>query len=67
MKRFPNLFSDEEKKHLSYFGSMLHREPTEEEKALERIIAAALNARAGGAGAKEKDMLQSPAGCNKDD
>jgi hypothetical protein len=31
MKEISDLFSDEEKKQLSYLGSMLRREPTEEE------------------------------------
>jgi hypothetical protein len=57
MKRISELFSDEEKKLLSYLGSMLRREPTEEEMELERIIVTAPDARARGAGAKEKDTV----------
>jgi hypothetical protein len=30
MKKVSDLFSDEEKKQLSYLGSMLRREPSEE-------------------------------------
>ena len=33
-------FSPEEKKHLSYLGSMLHQEPTEEEARFHRIVEA---------------------------
>jgi len=32
MKKISDLFTDEEKKQLSYLGSMLRREPTEEEE-----------------------------------
>jgi hypothetical protein len=32
MKKISDVFTSEEKKHLSYLGSMLHQEPTEEEQ-----------------------------------
>jgi hypothetical protein len=32
------LFSDEEKKQLSYLRSMLHQEPTEEEEETQRVL-----------------------------
>jgi hypothetical protein len=32
MKKISDLFTDEEKKQLSYLGSMLHQEPMEEEQ-----------------------------------
>lgn len=35
MEKISELFSDEENKHLSYLGSMLRREPTEQEKQLD--------------------------------
>jgi hypothetical protein len=38
MKKISDMFTDEEKKHLSYLGSMLRREPTEEEKETQRIL-----------------------------
>jgi hypothetical protein len=33
MKKISDLFTDEEKAQLSYLGSMLHQEPTEEEQS----------------------------------
>jgi len=38
MKKISNLFTDEEKARLSYLGSMLHQEPTEEEEEQQRIL-----------------------------
>jgi hypothetical protein len=38
-------FSDEEKDHLSYLGSMLREEPSEEEEAQQRFIDAFERAR----------------------
>jgi hypothetical protein len=38
MKKISDLFTDEGKKQLSYFGSMLHQEPTEEEQEQQRIL-----------------------------
>jgi hypothetical protein len=38
MKKISDLFTDEEKEQLSYLGSMLHQEPTEEEQKQQRII-----------------------------
>jgi len=38
MKKISDLFTDEEKKQLSYLGSMLHQEPTEEEQEQQRIL-----------------------------
>jgi hypothetical protein len=38
MKKISDLFTDEEKKQLSYLGSMLHQEPTEEEAEQQRIL-----------------------------
>jgi hypothetical protein len=40
MRKTSNLFSDEEKKQLSYLGSMLRREPTKEEAEQRRILEA---------------------------
>ena len=38
MSKISDLFSDEEKKQLSYLGSMLHQEPTEEEQDFQKMI-----------------------------
>jgi len=38
MKKISDLFTDEEKKQLSYLGSMLHRKPTEEEAEQQKIL-----------------------------
>ena len=38
MKKLSDLFTDEEKKQLSYLASMLHQEPTEEEQEQQRIL-----------------------------
>jgi hypothetical protein len=38
MSKISDLFSDEEKKQLSYLGSMLRTEPTEEEQEQQRIL-----------------------------
>jgi len=38
MKKISELFTDEEKKQLSYLGSMLRTEPTEEEKETQRVL-----------------------------
>jgi hypothetical protein len=38
MKKISDLFTDEEKRQLSYLGSMLHQEPTEEEQEQQRIL-----------------------------
>jgi hypothetical protein len=38
MKRISDLFTDEEKKQLSYLGSMLRREPTSEEQEQQQIL-----------------------------
>ena len=38
MKKISDLFTDEEKKQLSYLGSMLHQEPTEEEEETQRVL-----------------------------
>jgi hypothetical protein len=32
MKKISDLFTDEEKKQLSFLGSMLHQEPTQQEQ-----------------------------------
>ena len=45
MKKISELFSDEEKKHLSYLGSMLRREPTQEEQEIQMILWAAQSRR----------------------
>jgi hypothetical protein len=37
-EKISDLFTDEEKKQLSYLGSMLHQEPTEEEEEQQRIL-----------------------------
>jgi hypothetical protein len=37
MKKISNLFTDEEKKHLSYLGSMLRSEPSAEEAETQEI------------------------------
>jgi len=46
MKKISDLFTDEEKKQLSYLGSMLHQEPTEEEQEQQRILDAWVDAKA---------------------
>ena len=38
MKKISELFTDEERKQLSYLGSMLRREPTGEEAEHQRIL-----------------------------
>jgi hypothetical protein len=38
MKKISDLFTDEEKKQLSYLGSMLHQEPTEEEEEQQKDL-----------------------------
>ena len=38
MSKMYDLFSDEEKRQLSYLGSMLRQEPTEEEAEMQRIL-----------------------------
>jgi hypothetical protein len=38
MKEISDLFAEEEKKYLSYLGSILHQEPTEEEQEQRRIL-----------------------------
>ena len=38
MKKISDLFTDEEKEQLSYLGSMLHQEPTQEEQEQQRIL-----------------------------
>jgi hypothetical protein len=48
MKKISDLFTDEEKKQLSYLGSMLRREPTEEEAEMQRILDAWVDAKANG-------------------
>jgi len=36
-KKISDLFTDEEKEQLSYLGSMLHQEPTQQEQEQQRI------------------------------
>jgi hypothetical protein len=38
MKKICDLFTDEENEELSYLGSRLRREPTEEEEEVQRVI-----------------------------
>jgi hypothetical protein len=38
MKKISVLFTDEEKKQLSYLGSTLHKEPTQQEQEQQRIL-----------------------------
>ena len=38
MKKITEMFTDEEKKQLSYLGSMLRREPTSEEQEQQQIL-----------------------------
>jgi ribosomal 50S subunit-associated protein YjgA (DUF615 family) len=45
MKKISDLFSEEEKRQLSYLGSMLRQEPTEEEQDHQRILDAWADAR----------------------
>ena len=40
MKKISDLFTDEEKKHLSFLGSMLRREPSEEDQEVQMILEA---------------------------
>ena len=54
MKKISELFTDEEKKHLTYLGSMLRREPTEEEAEQQRILDAWVDAKANGPNAPEE-------------
>ena len=46
MKKISELFTDEERKQLSYLGSMLRREPTGEEAEQQRILDAWVDAKA---------------------
>ena len=46
MKKISDLFSDEEKVQLSYLGSMLHQEPTDEEQEQQRILDAWVDTKA---------------------
>jgi hypothetical protein len=48
MKKISELFTDEERKQLSYLGSMLRREPTSEEAEQQRILEAIVDAKAKG-------------------
>jgi hypothetical protein len=50
MKKISDLFSDEEKKHLSFLGSMLRREPSEEEAEFEVMVDAWLRIKGKGEG-----------------
>jgi hypothetical protein len=54
MKEISDLFTDEEKKQLSYLGSMLHQEPTEEEQEQQRILDAWADAKSEGPNAQQK-------------
>jgi len=45
MSKISDLFSDEEKKHLNYLGSMLSRPNTPFEEEVQRVIDAALPAK----------------------
>ncbi len=38
MKKISDLLTHEEKEQLSYLGSMIHQEPTEEEQEQQRIL-----------------------------
>jgi hypothetical protein len=38
MKKSSDLFTDEEKKQLSYLGSMFRREPTQEEEDFQKMV-----------------------------
>jgi hypothetical protein len=40
MKKISELFGDEERQQLSFLGSMLRREPTEEEQEIQMILEA---------------------------
>jgi hypothetical protein len=40
MSKISDLFSDEEKKQLSYLGSVLRREPTQEEEDFQKMVEA---------------------------
>jgi hypothetical protein len=54
MKKTSDLFTDEEKKQLSYLGSMLRRESTEEEQEQQRILDACVDAKSKGPNAPEE-------------
>ena len=56
MKKLSDLFTEEEKKQLSYLGSMLRREPTEEEAEQQRILDAWADAKSKGPNAPEEDI-----------
>jgi hypothetical protein len=54
-------FSDEEKKHLSYLGSMLHQEPSAEDAEFQRILEALEKSKAEGPKAQHKQITEEEA------
>jgi hypothetical protein len=58
MKKVSELFSDEEKKHLSYLGSMLSRPNTPFEEKVQRILDAAETSKAEGTSEQGKQIAQ---------
>jgi hypothetical protein len=56
MKKISYLFTDEEKNQLSYLGSMLHQEPTEEEAEQQRILDACVDTKAKRANVPPEDI-----------
>jgi hypothetical protein len=51
-------FSDEEKRHLSYLGSMLHQEPSDEDQEFQRILEALETSNAQGPKAQDKQITE---------
>lgn len=51
-------FSDEEKKHLSYLGSMLHQEPSAEDAEFQRILEALEKSKAEGPSVKGSQIAR---------
>jgi len=58
MKKVSDLFTDEEKKHLSYLGSMLSRPNTPFEEEVQRILDAEKDSKAESPGAQDKQIAQ---------
>ena len=54
-------FTPEERQHLSYLGSMLHQEPTEDEAEFQRIVEAIERAKAKGPQAQDKQITEEEA------
>ena len=55
-------FNSEERMHLSYLGSMLHQELTEDEAEFQRIVEAIERAKAKGPQAQDKQIAEEESG-----